>query len=181
VRIEAARPIHVHVDGEHVALDEARFATDGGDLRIQGRLDGRAISGSVAGHLDLELLEPFTRGPLERLGGDLSAQLTASGTLDRPDLRGEIAIVHPVRLRARALDREISIDTGRFKLSSGGQLGLENLAITVDGATLKLSGHATLGPSFVPENLQADVMGDVSARLLAQAVPDAISDAQGKA
>ncbi len=181
VRIEATRPVHVHVDGDHVALDEARFATDGGDLRIQGRLDGRAITGAVSGHLDLELLEPFTRGTLERLGGDLSAELTAGGTLDRPDLRGEVAIVHPVRLRTRALDRDVSIDSGRFKLGSGGQVGLENLAVTVDGATLKLSGRATLGPGFMPENLQADVMGDVSARLLAQAVPDAISDAQGKA
>ncbi|MES1209476.1 MAG: translocation/assembly module TamB domain-containing protein, partial [Pseudomonadota bacterium] len=72
-------------------------------------------------------------------------------------------------------------DTGRFTLSSGGGVGLENLAVTVDGATMQLSGHARLGAGFVPENLQADVMGDVSARLLAQAVPDAISDAQGKA
>jgi hypothetical protein len=181
VRVEASRPIHVHLDGEHVVLDETHLATDGGDLRIQGRLDGRAISGAVSGHLDLELLEPFTRGALDRLGGDLRAELSASGTIDQPDLRGEVAIVHPVRLRPRALDRDVSIDSGRFTLSSNGRLGLENLAVTVDGATMKLSGHATLGAGFVPENLQADVIGDVSARLLAQAVPDAISDAQGKA
>ncbi|HVT10319.1 MAG TPA: translocation/assembly module TamB domain-containing protein [Polyangia bacterium] len=181
VRIEAARPLHVHVDGDHVVLDEARFATDGGDLRLQGRLDGRVISGAVSGHLDLELLEPFTRGALDRLGGDLRAELTASGTLDQPDLRGEVAIVHPVRLRPHGLDRDVTVDSGRFTLSTGGHVGLENLAVTVDGATMQLSGHARLGAGFIPENLQADVMGDVSARLLAQAVPDAISDAQGKA
>ncbi len=181
VRVEATRPIHVHVDGDHIVLDETHLATDGGDLRVAGRLDGRAISGAVSGHLDLELLEPFTRGALDRLGGDLRAELTAGGTLDQPDLRGEVAIVHPVRIRPRNLDRDISIDSGRFTLSSNGRLGLDNLAVTVDGATMKLAGRATLGPGFVPENLQADVIGDVSARLLAQAVPDAISDAQGKA
>jgi hypothetical protein len=181
VRVEATRPIHVHVDGEHVVLDETHLATDGGDLRVQGRLDGRAISGAVSGHLDLELLEPFTRSALDKLGGDLRAELSAGGTLDRPDLRGEVAIVHPVRLRPRSLDRDISVDSGRFTLSSNGRVGLDNLAVTVDGATMKLSGRATLGPGFVPENLQADVIGDVSARLLAQAIPDAISDAQGKA
>ncbi|HSS38473.1 MAG TPA: translocation/assembly module TamB domain-containing protein, partial [Polyangia bacterium] len=109
------------------------------------------------------------------------AELTASGTLDQPDLRGEVAIVHPVRLRPRGLERDVSVDSGRFTLASGGRVGLENLAVTVDGATMQLSGHARLGAGFVPEDLQADVMGDVSARLLAQAVPDAISDAQGKA
>ena len=46
---------------------------------------------------------------------------------------------------------------------------------------MKLAGRATLGPGFVPENLQADVDGDVSARLLAFVAPDAVSDAQGKA
>ncbi len=49
VRIEAARPLHVHVDGDHIVLDEARFATDGGDLRVQGRLDGRGHLGRRVG------------------------------------------------------------------------------------------------------------------------------------
>ena len=39
----------------------------------------------------------------------------------------------------------------------------------------------TLGPGFAPENIQADVDGDVSARLLAFVAPDAVSDAPGKA
>ncbi|HVZ87612.1 MAG TPA: translocation/assembly module TamB domain-containing protein [Polyangia bacterium] len=182
VRIEAARPVHVHVEGDHVALDEAHFATDGGDLRVEGRLDGRAISGSLSGHLDLELLQPFlAASPVERLGGDLRAELRAAGTLDQPDLRGEVAIVNPIRLRARGFDREIAIDSGRFALNSGSGLSIENLALTVDGSTMRLGGRATLGAGFVPENLEADVDGDVSARLLAYAAPDAVSDAQGKA
>ncbi len=100
VRVEAARPVHVHLAGDHVALDEAHFSTDGGDLRVEGRLDGRAISGALSGHLDLELLQPFLGAAgIERLGGDLRAELTAGGTLDRPDLRGEVAIVNPIHLR----------------------------------------------------------------------------------
>jgi len=182
VRIEAARPVHVHVAGDHIALDEAHFSTDGGDLRVEGRLDGRALSGTLAGHLDLELLQPFLGGgAIERLGGDLRAELTAGGTLDRPDLRGEVVVANPIHLRPRDLYRDVVVDSGRFAMTSGGGVSIENLAITVDGSTMKLSGHATLGPGFVPENLQADVDGDVSARLLAYAAPDAVSDAQGKA
>ena len=182
VRIEAARPVHLHVAGDHIALDEAHFATDGGDLRVEARLDGRAISGALSGHLDLELLQPFIGADvIERLGGDLRAELTAGGTLDRPDLRGEVVIVNAIHVRPRELNRDIVVDSGRFALTSGGGVAIENLAITVDGATMRLGGRATLGPGFVPENLQADVDGDVSARLLAFAAPDAVSDAQGKA
>jgi hypothetical protein len=182
VRVEAARPVHVHLAGDHIALDEAHFATDGGDLRVEGRLDGRAISGALSGHLDLELLQPFLGAAgVERLGGDLRAELRAGGTLDKPDLRGEVAIVNPIHLRPAGLYRDIVVDSGRFALTEGGGVAIENLALTVDGSTMKLGGHATLGPGFVPENLQADVDGDVSARLLAFAAPDAVSDAQGKA
>jgi hypothetical protein len=182
VRIEAARPVHIHIAGDRIALDEAHFATDGGDLRVEGRLDGRAISGALSGHLDLELLQPFLgAAAIDRLGGDLRAELTAGGTLDRPDLRGEVVVANPIHVRPHDLNRDIVVDSGRFALTPGGGVAIENLAITVDGATMKLGGRATLGPGFVPENLQADVDGDVSARLLAYAAPDAVSDAQGKA
>jgi hypothetical protein len=182
VRVEAARPVHVHLAGDHIALDEAHFSTDGGDLRIEGRLDGRAISGALSGHLDLELLQPFLGAAgIERLAGDLRAELSAGGTLDRPDLRGEVAIVNPIHVRPTGLSRDVVVDSGRFALTDGGGVAIENLALTVDGSTMKLGGRATLGPGFVPENLQADVDGDVSARLLAYAAPDAVSDAQGKA
>ena len=46
---------------------------------------------------------------------------------------------------------------------------------------MKLAGHATLGPGFAPENIQADVDGDVSARLLAFVAPEAVTDVSGKA
>jgi autotransporter translocation and assembly factor TamB len=182
IRVEAARPVHVHLAGDHIALDEAHFATDGGDLRIEGRLDGRAVSGALSGHLDLELLQPFLAGAgIERLGGDLRAELRAGGTLDRPDVRGEVKIVNPIHLRPTGLYRDVVVESGRFALTDGGGMAIENLALTVDGSTMKLGGRATLGPGFVPENLQADVDGEVSARLLAFAAPDAVSDAQGKA
>jgi len=182
VRVEAARPLHVSVNGDRVVLDDAHFKTDGGDLIVAGRLDGKAMQGNLSGHLDLELLQPFlgAASPLERLTGDLRVELQARGTLDKPDLRGEMTIANPVRVRPRDFDRDIVIGSGKFALDSGG-VGVQDLAVTVDGATMKLGGHATLGPGFAPENIEADVDGDVSARLLAFVAPDAVSDAQGKA
>jgi hypothetical protein len=181
VRVEAARPLHVSVRGDRVVLDEAHFATDGGDLKVEGRLDGRHLAGSLDGHLDLELVEPFIgAGGLDRLTGDLKVQLQADGTLDKPLLRGEVAIVNPVRVRPKEFDRDVVIGSGMITLDADGA-AIRDLAVTVDGATMRFSGRAGLGPGFVPENIEADVDGDVSARLLAFAAPDAVTDAQGRA
>src|SRR5204863_4198080 len=85
-----------------------------------------------------------------------------------------------IRLRPKDFDRDIVIGSGRFALDQGG-VGVQDLAVTVDGATMKLAGHATLGPGFAPENIQADVDGDVSARLLAFVAPEAVTDGAGNA
>jgi hypothetical protein len=180
VRVEAARPLHVTVSGNHVVLDEAHFATDGGDLSAEGRLDGDAIRGAVSGHLDLELLQPFLRGQLERIGGDLRVQLKAGGTLSKPDLRGDILVVNPVKLRPKQFDSDITVGSGTLALDAGG-VSIQDLAVTVEGSTLRLGGHAGLGAGFMPRDLAADLTGDISAKLLAYVAPDAVVDAHGTA
>jgi hypothetical protein len=181
VRVEAARPVHVHARGDRIVLDEAHFSTDGGDLRVEGRLDGRRIKGALSGHLDLELLQPFLGASgVDRLAGDLEVELKAAGTLDVPDLRGHLSIINPIRIRPTNFDRDVVIGSGLVTLDDTGAT-IEKLAVTVDGATLQFSGHAGLGPGFAPENVEADVDGDVSARLLAMVAPDAVTDAQGRA
>jgi autotransporter translocation and assembly factor TamB len=180
VRIEAARPLHVSVAGDHVVLDEAHFSTDGGDLHAEGRLDAGVVSGVMSGHLDLELLQPFLRGSLQRLAGDLDLELAASGTLAKPDLRGKVAVVHAVELRPKDFQSDIVVGSGVFTLDSDG-VAVQNLAVTVEGSTMRLSGRAGLGPGFMPTDIRADLGGDVSARLLAYVAPDAVSDAQGTA
>jgi hypothetical protein len=182
VRVEAARPLHVSVNGTRTVLDEAHFKTDGGDLVVAGRLDDKAISGNLSGHLSLELIQPLlgAASPLEKLTGDLRVELQARGTLDKPDVRGEMTVANPIHLRPKEFDRDVVIGSGRFALDQNG-VGVQDLMVTVDGASMKLAGHATLGPGFAPENIQADVDGDVSARLLAFVAPEAVTDVSGKA
>ena len=64
---------------------------------MAGRLDGKAISGNLSGHLDLELVQPFlgAASPIEQLHGGLRVELQARGTLDKPDLRGEMVDRQP--------------------------------------------------------------------------------------
>jgi hypothetical protein len=181
VRVDAVRPIHVSMRGDRIVLDETRLSTSGGDLQVAGRLEGKAISANLSGHLTLELLQPFVAGAgIERLTGDLALEVTAAGTTDRPVLRGQVAISTPVRVRLADFDRDIVVGSGKVALDASGA-AVEDLVVVVDGAAMHVSGRAGLGPGFVPTDIQADVDGDVSARLLAVVAPDAVTDARGRA
>jgi autotransporter translocation and assembly factor TamB len=180
VRVETTSPLHVTVNGDHVALDRVTLSTDGGALAAEGRLDGQTIKGAMSGHLDLELLQPFLRGAVQSLSGDLKVEVKAGGTLAKPDLHGQVTIVDAIKVRPKDFPSDITIGSGVFALDAGG-VSVKNVAVTVEGATLHFSGGSSLGPGFVPQNVEADLSGDVSAKLLAFVAPDAISDAQGTA
>ena len=118
VRVEAARPLHVSVNGDHVVLDEAHFETDGGDLVVAGgwtegdlgqpvRPPGPGAAAAVPGRG--QPVEQLHRRPA-------GASCRRGGTLDKPDLRGEVAIANPVRLRPKDFDRDIVIGSGKFAL-----------------------------------------------------------------
>src|SRR4029079_14523612 len=113
----------------------------------------------MSGHLDLELLQPFLRASVRNISGDLRVELKAGCTLAKPDLRGEVAVVSPVKLRPVAFDSDVAIGSGTFALDAGG-VSVQTLAVTVEGSTVRLSGRAGLGPGFVPEDIQADLDGD---------------------
>src|SRR5207244_1652534 len=133
----AATPLHVSVNGDRVVLDPVHFSTDGGDLHAQGRLDGQTIQGAVDGHLDLELLQPFLRGTLDQISGDLKVEVKAAGTLSEPDLRGQVLVVNPVKVRLTALPSDVLISSGQLSFDAG-QVSMQNLAVTVEGATMRL-------------------------------------------
>jgi hypothetical protein len=180
VRVETTTPLHVKIDGDHVVLDKVKLATDGGDLEAQARLDGTALKGAITGHLDLELLQPFLRSRVQSLTGDLRVQVDAGGTLAKPALSGHVEIVNAIHVRPREFPGDVSIGSGAFALDND-SVSVKNLAVTVEGSTLRLSGGATLGPGFAPENLNADLSGEVAAKLLAFVAPNVVTDAHGTA
>jgi hypothetical protein len=182
VRVDAIRPIHVSMRGDRIVLDETRFSTTGGDLQVAGRLDGKAIAANLSGRLTLELLQPLLANAgvgIDRLTGDLAVEVKADGTIDRPILRGQVAISTPVRVRLANFDRDIVVGSGKVALNPEGAT-VDDLVVVVDGAAMRVTGHADLGPGFVPGDIRADVDGDISARLLAVVAPNAVSDARGR-
>ena len=182
VRVAAAKPIHVTVKGQEVVLDEVLLATDGGELRARGRLDGQTgqMDGQMSGHLDLDLLQPFVGAQVDRLAGRLKVEVGVGGTIGKPILHGAIDVINAVTVRPHGLASDLTIGSGSFKLDNDG-VQVERLTLTAEGSTMNLSGHAGLGPGFQPEDIRVDMDGDISARLLAYVAPDAVSDTQGTA
>ena len=180
VEVTASRPVHVAVSGEHIVLDQLDLATTGGELHAHGMLDGKKVSGNVDGHLDVELLQPFLTGSIDRLTGAMDVGVAASGTLDEPGLTGRLAISQPVRVRLKTFDADVVLGSGIITLEPGAA-DVSNLAVTIDGATTKLDGRATLGKDFRPQSVDAKLAGEISARFLGSLAGDTISDAQGRA
>jgi hypothetical protein len=182
VRVSTARPLHLTVRGQTVELDEVLFATDGGNLKARGRLDGDSgrLDGEMSGHLDLALLQPLLGTSIDKLSGDLSVELGVGGTIGKPILHGAIDVAHAVTLRPHGFGTDLTLGSGSFKLDND-RVRIDGLTLTAEGATMKLSGSAGLGPGFQPEDVRVDLEGDVSARLLAFVAPDAVYDPQGRA
>ncbi|HEY4184939.1 MAG TPA: translocation/assembly module TamB domain-containing protein, partial [Polyangia bacterium] len=180
VDVSASKQIHVQVSGDQIVLDDLALATTGGDLHAHGSLDGQKVKGALDGHLDLELLQPFLGGAVDKLTGALDVGLVVGGTLQAPELRGRLAVSQPVRARPKALDTDVVLGAGVITLDPAGA-EVSNLAVTIDGATTQLDGKVTLGPNFRPETVDAKLAGEISARFLGSLAGDAISDAQGRA
>jgi autotransporter translocation and assembly factor TamB len=174
-----AGDLHGVLVGDHLVLDEARLVTDGGEFRIKGELAGQAVRGSLAGHLDLDLLQPFLQKEVRKLTGDLSVELAVAGTTTRPDLQGTLAIEHPVVVRPVAFASEVTVPSGRMRFE-GRNVALDDLAITVDDATLTLRGRARYDERFTPTSFDLDAAGELSARVIEALAEQAVSDASGR-
>ena len=180
VEVRASKPVHVAVSGDCVTLDDLHLATTGGDLRAQGTLSGTTLQGVVEGHLDLELLQPFARGMVDRLSGDLDVGLVASGSIDKPVLRGTLRVRDPIRLRPKGFESDVIVPGGEIALDPG-VASVRKLAVTINGSTTQVDGRLMLGPGFRPETVDAHVAGEISARLLSYLAGEAIVEAQGRA
>ena len=154
VRVETTSPLHVTVNGDHVALDKVTLL----DRRRRASPWPRAgstetpLKGAMSGHLDLELLQPFLRGAVQSLSGDLKVEVKAAGTLAKPDLRGQVVIV---RRRQGPAPRTSPATSPSARASSAPRRGrgvsVKNVAVTVEGATLPLSRAARAwGPASCP-------------------------------
>ena len=180
VEIAATSPIHVTLAGDHIVLDPMHLATNGGTLNARGQLDGRKVEGAVDGHVDLELLQPFVRGLVERVSGDLNVTLAASGTLDKPIVHGQLSIGDAIHVRPLSFDSDVIISSGTIDLDPDSAV-VKKLTISVDGPSTQVDGRLELGPGFRPKAVDAHIAGEISARVLGYLAGTAITEARGRA
>ena len=188
--LKNATDLHVVTNTEKIVVEPARLVTRGGeftlsaDVRPQKNSDGevvdRSVSAEVSGKLDLELLQPLVASKLVSLGGGIGLEVRVGGSVKKPDLRGRIAILRPVRAEARGFEQSLLIPSGAVRLTSS-SVELSDLAVTIGDATMKVAGKVNLGPAFVPESVVLSAEGEVSANLLESIAPGAVSDVSGKA
>ncbi|MBC8133737.1 MAG: translocation/assembly module TamB domain-containing protein [Deltaproteobacteria bacterium] len=180
VEVNATKPIHVNVVGDRITLHDLSLATQGGDLHAKGVLDGQKVAATVKGRVALELVQPFTRGMVDKLTGDLDVALEAGGTIDKPVLRGSLTVHDPIHVRPKDFDTDIVVASGAVSLEPSGA-AVQKLTIVVDGASTQIDGRVTLGPGFRPETADARIAGEISARLLGFLAGDTVAEAKGRA
>ncbi len=170
--------VHAEFSPEAVTLDELVLATNGGELRIGGGMKGTNVNAKVAGFLNLELLRPFLGATIERLSGDARLGIQVGGPLSAPAISGQISIATPVVAKLTGFVPEVSIPSGIVKLIPG-RVSLQDLSITVQGATLTIGGSLDL-VGFVPQRVAVNARGEVSAGLLETVAAGVVSEASGR-
>ena len=151
VRVEAARPLHVSVDGDASCstrrTSRPTAATCGVARAARRQARSRA---ALSGHLDLELLQPFL-GAAARRAADRRPARRAGRRAARwtsPICAARWRSPTPSACARKDFDRDVVIGSGTVRARPRAASRVQNLAVTVDGSTMKLGGRATLGPGL---------------------------------
>jgi hypothetical protein len=188
--LKNANDLHIVTNTEKVVVEPARLVTRGGEFSLsaevrpqknsQGEIVDQTVNADLGGKLDLELLQPLLASRFVSLGGGVGLEVRVGGSVKKPDLRGQIAILRPVHAEARGFEQSLLIPSGNVRLTSSA-VELSDLAVTIGDATMKVAGKVNLGPAFAPESVALSAQGEVSASLLESIAPSAVSDVSGKA
>ena len=182
VHFENAGPIRLRAHGgaRAIELEPARLVAPGSAFSVWGKLRGEQIEAGLEGRLALALLEPlFRRWPMV-VGGAVAADFSARGSIEKPDLRGSLAVVDPLTVRGRKIPLFAEVTEGRLLLRDRRVVG-ENLRVRSDGLSLTLSGNAPLGgEADRGSSLSLHAAGQVSGPLFTRLFPEHVAHAEGR-
>ncbi len=139
-------PVDIELDENGVYVSQLVLESKGvATFELSGRV-GKQLDLKAHGELGLSWVAPFVPA-LAQASGVLQLSLSARGTSLRPDIEGEVKVVHPLLLRPRATAREVQVEAGHVVLrgTSAGLLRVYAQASgQIDGGPVQLEGRMEL-------------------------------------
>ena len=143
----------VMLAGDHIVLHQARFLTDAGRFSVTGETGGRIAARGVSGPTRLGAAATALAQEIREARG--RRQSGGEGVRDHEEARCWTAPLPSLARSMRCLPASILPSPCRraWCTCKSDAVELKDLAVSVAGATLRLSGRAGLGANFVPSSL----------------------------
>lgn len=167
------------VSGSRALLDATLVGT-ATNLKLLGQAARGGWAATLDGRLSLDLARPVLRAMRLGATGSVDAKLSARGERGRAVVEGSVSVVEPVRLVAPGWGMPVSLSSGVVALT-GDRLDARALTMAVDGARLRVDGHAEVKRGRSPRlgTMDLTLDGEVDAALLARQVRGVVTAARG--
>jgi hypothetical protein len=172
-------------DGKSLDIKHATLYSSIGEFRIEGTVGGKRNHVYMVGKIGLELLEYFFRGLFEHTHGPAYVELTMSGDLARPEVRGSVQIGSgkggAAELVPRGLEGKLAlrVPSGRVEITPQ-WIRLSNVVLQTDkDKRAQASGEVQLA-NWVPGAITGEVHGDLSPKLFQWPLNAYVADANGR-
>ena len=143
VPLKSEGPLHAQLSNGVLRLDPLHITGDNTDLRAQGRLGvfrtNHLINVDAQGSVNMKLLQ--TLEPDVTSSGQVTFNMNAGGTFDRPELTGQVKLSN-VAMSVESLPNGMSQLNGTLQFDQD-RLQVQNLTGTTGGGQVSITGYVT--------------------------------------
>jgi translocation and assembly module TamB len=143
VPLKSEGPLHAQLSNGILRLDPLHITGDNTDLRAQGRIGilraAHLINVDAQGSINMKLLE--TLYPDMNSSGQLTFNMNAGGSFDRPELTGQVKLSN-VAWSLESLPNGMSQLNGTLQFDQD-RLQVKNLTGTTGGGQVSITGYVT--------------------------------------
>ena len=143
IPLKSEGPLHAQLTNGILSLDPLHITGDNTDLRAQGRVGvfrtNHLMNLQTQGAINMKLLQTFNTDVTS--SGQVTFNMTASGTFDHPDLAGQVKITN-VAMSFEDVPNGLSQLNGTLEFDQD-RLLVKNLSGTTGGGQVNITGYAT--------------------------------------
>ena len=207
IRNKASTPVEIAYRGDQLRLKKpvTLIGPGGVEFDVSGGLEGERLNGSMEGHFDLSLLQPYLGARIDSITGKLAIALNVGGTMEKPEFEAHVVVgdehndivIHPV-----GQDTLITIPRGALISVTNEHITTTGLSVVVDDIYRDETGKGTDKDKnqvrdesehrlnirgavqlvdFKPAELGLQIDGYLAGKLLVILAPEIFSQASGYA